>query len=286
MKVLFISKSNYPDYQSDIVMHGGRSVLGADFIDMNKAWYMYKTESEKLKTTYGRGFTLYGLLDDIEIDRTDILDKIKKKYFDLIIYGSVCYLPHLRDVLKHYNRDEVIFIDGLDGCQLYDCNRKKNPILGKGLYFKRELSCETKDVYPIGFGIPEHLIVDRIPVKTKHLSSVIPNYNQKYSFENQEDYYVEYRNSEFAITQKKGGWDCLRHYEILMNGCIPKFKDLEQCPNLTMNHFPKELVIEANNSDQSKYERYCSELLEYTRNNLTTKSVFNYVFNIFLNLKK
>jgi hypothetical protein len=30
--------------------------------------------------------------------------------------------------------------------------------------------------------------------------------------------------------QKKGGWDCLRHYEIIGNGCMPYFENIEKCP--------------------------------------------------------
>ena len=36
-----------------------------------------------------------------------------------------------------------------------------------------------------------------------------------------------YSNSIFAITNKKLGWDCLRHYEILMNGCVPLYLDIK-----------------------------------------------------------
>lgn len=40
-----------------------------------------------------------------------------------------------------------------------------------------------------------------------------------YIFENEEEYYNDYKKSLFAITRKKGGWDCMRHYEILACGC-------------------------------------------------------------------
>ena len=31
------------------------------------------------------------------------------------------------------------------------------------------------------------------------------------------NYNIMYQNSIFALTYKKAGWDCFRHYEILMN---------------------------------------------------------------------
>ena len=40
---------------------------------------------------------------------------------------------------------------------------------------------------------------------------------------NESDYYKDYQRSYFAITCKKGGWDCLRHYEILANAVSPTF---------------------------------------------------------------
>ena len=46
MKVLFVAKGDLPDYQADTIMHGGRSVLGSDFVDANFAWYMYKKERQ------------------------------------------------------------------------------------------------------------------------------------------------------------------------------------------------------------------------------------------------
>ena len=36
----------------------------------------------------------------------------------------------------------------------------------------------------------------------------------------------------------------MRHYEILMNGCIPLFLDIEKCPEITMKSFPKEKICQ------------------------------------------
>ena len=52
-----------------------------------------------------------------------------------------------------------------------------------------------------------------------------------------------YKKSIFALTYKKAGWDCLRHYEILMNGCIPLFLDIKNCPTNTLSTLPKEQLI-------------------------------------------
>lgn len=160
--------------------------------------------------------------------------------------------------------------------------------------------------YPIQFVVPEELIVSSIPKKTQSFSSIIPG--NRYSFSNQEDYYKEYQKSYFAITHRKNGWDCLRHYEILMNGCIPYFIDLDKCPKNTMFLLPKDLIIEANNMEgieieyvynekrkkyvftklninfekfnKEKYFELLNKILEYTRTYLTTTYMARYILNI------
>lgn len=96
----------------------------------------------------------------------------------------------------------------------------------------------------------------------------------------QEDAYVEqYRSSRFAYTSRKGGWDCLRHYEILAAGCIPVFRDLSECPANTMVSFPKELVLEAcakllpwDDSKIELYEMYVRRLLKHCRENCSVSA--------------
>ena len=79
----------------------------------------------------------------------------------------------------------------------------------------------------------------------------------------------------FALTTKKCGWDCMRHYEILANGCIPYFPDIENCPSNTMALLPKELLLKANylyksnsqiSSESDEYISLSNQLLEYTKN--------------------
>ncbi len=79
-------------------------------------------------------------------------------------------------------------------------------------------------INPISFSIPAEKIVQDVPVKTKMYATVIPGVASTYKFHTEELYYKDYQTSCFAITKKKAGWDCLRHYEILANGCIPLFE--------------------------------------------------------------
>jgi hypothetical protein len=84
------------------------------------------------------------------------------------------------------------------------------------------------------------------------------------------------------LTWKKGGWDCLRHYEILANGAIPIFEGFDDCPPDTMTSFPKALLKSATNEllpwynteeQQKKYEEYRIRLLDHFRQNCSCISV-------------
>jgi len=114
------------------------------------------------------------------------------------------------------------------------------------LQYKKFFIKDYMSIYPITFSIPSSKIIKHKPDKEKFLSSLIPGDFSTYIYNTEEDYYNEYRKSFFAITLKKAGWDCMRHYEIIANGCIPYFKDIEQCPPNTLYLFPKELILKGN----------------------------------------
>ena len=287
MKILFIANGDLPDYQSDMVFHGGRMSLGENFVDCNKLWYMYKEDKELYWNSrvpengkaYGRGFTMCGRLTEDNIDRNNISEKIKDHYFDKIIYGSCTRcLDHLELVREIYDKGDVILIDGEDDQEI------RTHMLPYGTYFKRELLTADMDkARALYFAIPEDSIVDMIPTKNKEYATIIPGDLSTYIYDNEQDYNNGYRESFFGITFKKGGWDCLRHYEIIANGCIPYFTDLSECPQHTMLSFPKKLILDCNSklrmgelsSDDAII--YTNLLLQYAKNNLTTKHLFNYI---------
>jgi hypothetical protein len=132
-------------------------------------------------------------------------------------------------------------------------------------------------IYPISFSIPASKIRTTVLEKTRHTASLIPGDLSTYTFTDEASYYEGYATSVFGKTWRKGGWDCMRHYEILANGCIPWFVDLDKCPERTITHFPKKLV--ANAMASSNPESHIPELLEYTRRYLTTKAMAQYVFD-------
>ena len=247
MKILFIhadpDKSEfYNDYLSDLLLHGLRKNYGDDVIDYPGSWYLYKDEINKKdydkSKLWGKGFTICNTLNNFRsFDRTDIEKKIKNKYFELVIFGSIRRSQKFLDIVKK-NNIKYILIDGEDDTFFY------KHFLNDSLYFKRELKDSTKNILPISFAVPNEKIVSEINPSPKNLlAPLIPGRLDTYVYDNEKNYYDMYFNSMFALTYKKGGWDCLRHYEILANGCIPLFLDLKKCPDNTLKTIPKEKLL-------------------------------------------
>ena len=244
MKILYIhsdDKNNqfYNDYMSDLLLHGLRDLYGKDVIDYPGCWHLYKDELKKRnydeKKFWGKGFTIKNILDEFNlIDRENIQQKIKNKYFDLVIYGSIRRSSvFLEDVIEYNNN--CIFVDGEDDTYI------ETKYSNLGLYFKRELLIKNTKIRPISFAIPKLKIIDEIDKEPKNLlAPLIPGKLNTYIYDSESSYYQMYKKSIFALTYKKAGWDCLRHYEIMMNGCIPLFLDIENCPIDSITTLPKQ----------------------------------------------
>lgn len=296
-RILYISPGDFPDYQSDCLLHGLKSLLGNNVLDAFPAWYLYEpTEQNRpqFKSLYGKGFTLYGLLKAREaVDRTDIVRKIRSNYFDLVIYGSIhrCQ-KYLFDVLDHYAPSRVCFVDGEDSTDLY------RMVVGRGRYFKRELlehwvpSAGALKLLPIGFGIPKEKIVSAIPRKHRVIAHIDPRDKRTYIYENEAHYYKGYQDSCFGITIKKAGWDCMRHYEILANGCLPIFLDLPQFPASVMTHYPKHQMLwayeyltqEKKSSEivpNDEYLKHLTAAMCTLRKQCTTEAIARYLLDQF-----
>jgi len=135
----------------------------------------------------------------------------------------------------------------------------------------------TDRVFSLSYGIPDECIVSEVPKKTRFLAPYIPGAQYQFDHTQQAEYYQMYRDSMFAMTQKKGGWDCLRHYEILANGCMPIFMGLEKCPKSTLVGFPKELVLGAMDIlgpwDEKGYEEYMGRVLAHVRSHVSCSAL-------------
>ena len=144
--------------------------------------------------------------------------------------------------------------------------------------------------FPINFSIPKSKIVKKIPEKDLDFAPLLPGVMSTYIYDEEADYYKDYQRSYFAVTCRKSGWDCMRHYEILANGCIPYFVDLDHCDKDTMFFLPRELILEAmhlpgvsylhidhQKFDREKYFEILNKLLEHTRQHLTTRKMARYI---------
>ena len=285
MKILFIhsegNNTHYNDYMSDLLLHGLRQLIGFEVIDYPGSWYMYSDEIlnrqyDKNKL-WGKGLTIKNTLNNYNsIDRTDIEKKIQNKYFDLVIYGSIRRSDlFLESVIKYNNK--FLFIDGED--DNYIDERYSN----SGLYFKRELVNNKSNLIPISFAVPKEKILKSINEKPINLlAPLIPGRLNTYIYDDEKTYYNMYANSIFGITNKKLGWDALRHYEILMNGCIPLFLNIEDCPKLTLTTLPKDKLLNIYNNFHRILQLY-SPFKIYKKKFLSIKKILSYIPNMFKN---
>lgn len=139
-------------------------------------------------------------------------------------------------------------------------------------------------IHPFSYGIPDELICDTVPPKTETWASIVPGNASTYTFGpgQESEYYKSYQMARFANTRKKGGWDALRHYEILANGSLPVFDGLELCPESSLTTFPKQILKEAlplllpwTSSDEQVllYDQTVTSLLQHTRTRLSCSSL-------------
>jgi len=233
-------------YLTDMLFHGLKKQFGDDVVDYERSWWMYSGDFGPGKFDPAiycpRGFTIYKTLgDDTSVDRSDIESKIKNQYYDLVIFGYTHYgiRPGSWDlVAKHYPKNKIAYIDGGDHWSVL------NTIAVNGsIYFKREITQPYSDIHPINFAIPAEKI-DTIELdKNELVAPMDPRNPSTYIYNDEHSYYKQYAESMFGVTMKKAGWDCVRHYEIMANNCVPLFLDIEQCPENIMTTLPKEALI-------------------------------------------
>jgi len=251
VKILFITTKNpkmQGDYLEISLLHGLRTILGSDCVDYPRKKVMYHDFSDTPRhTLHGRGFSL--LTNPIQdIEKRDIF----KQKFDCVIYGDghmYGETPYISQIDELANGNVWI----IDGHDLY--GKAPRMILHNGervigtqfhKCFKRELiELDNVNVFPTGFGIPEEQIQsinfdikNQVYQKTAPSASLFEHFNDigggftHHKFDSEKDYYKDLSSSWFGLTCKKGGWDCLRHYEIIAAGTLLLFKDYHLKPSL------------------------------------------------------
>ena len=160
-----------------------------------------------------------------------------------------------------------------------------------------------KRVLPISISIPEELIVAKVPEKTQDFGNRVNiGHGYQFSLDQEAQYYANYKRSSLSLTSRKGGWDCLRHLEILASGCIPYMPDIDDCPPLTMTHYPRALISKARFlykgqvkqttdgsleamrkpviEDQATYNDIAGRLLAHTQKCLSTSALARWTLDI------
>jgi hypothetical protein len=278
MDILRASGGFINDYQNDLVFYGLRELYGDDVVDSTQILTLYKEHEGKIPPQHiWGGMTAFWLIGENNIDRTNIEDKIKDKYYDYIIYGAIKRCKDYYDLVsKVYPDNKVILIDGNDESEL-------DPLYTKHLYFKRELVEKHPNLLPISFAFPTDKLAIPNKNKTQDYGTVIPGESETYIFKTEQDYYNDYQKSMYGVTMKKAGWDAMRHYEILGNYCMPYFVGLEDCPADTLSNMPKQLILDAKQLteefDEDIFFNILDEVFDHTKKHLTTKSLAEYLIS-------
>ena len=257
MKILFISAS-VPGHQGDYldvsILHGLRKILGEDCVDYPKLKILYHDFSDiKKESLHGRGFTIIThLLEDID---EKLRDSVPSSCFDAVIIGDKHVYEETisENDMKMYREISNNNIWYLDGHDLYGGSASSKHMIHDGEQvlatqftrcFKRELVNQTDDVYPTGFGIAKEMILPiNTGLKTQLIQKTAPSFAKfgstvdSYSFTDEKEYYNDMSISWFGLTCKKGGWDCMRHYEILAAGALVLFRDYDKKPELCSPQF-------------------------------------------------
>jgi hypothetical protein len=143
---------------------------------------------------------------------------------------------------------------------------------------------EAAGVWPISFSYPRPLSALSSSGSSSSSSSstmcpVFPGH--RYAFTNEADYISNYGSFSFALTHKKGGWDCFRHLEIIYAGAVPFMPDASLIPEFTMVHYPKTFLAEVaaglRHSRVVVMPQDSQELARYFNYNLTSAAMARYV---------
>lgn len=258
MRVIYIT-THGQDNLEDAVFHGLRSLFGQDCVEYPKKERMYSNFAPPPDLhVYGKLFTLWKTLEDIDIDRSLVYERIKRGDYDLLVFGSIHRsFSIFQEFYQYLDPKKTILLDGED----HMVPRRGTQ---KFIYFKRELSLKVwyylyykmiprfvyrglplpSNMRPTAFAIPKEKITNTVNLSNKiHLlpahivdeevrqSSLVKHRSgSDHLFTAEDEYYQNLQQSKFGITTKRGGWDCLRHYEIAANGAVVCFRDLDQKP--------------------------------------------------------
>lgn len=257
-QILFLADPS-PDYVGDGLFHGLRRLLGPAVVDFPKREPMY--EGTHLAKLYGRGFGLYGLLPDIDVDRRNVFGRSWDLVVTAVLWRDYGYWQQAWKVFGPRVRHAVV--DGSDWPWIYPYGpiwlRPDRWYLPRAhrraTYFKREWTrCSMLAtgrhirLEPLAISYPAEKMLSEVPEKSQDFQSHIVDlevgerlgrklaHERAYTFEHESEYLTDLRASRFGVTTKRAGWDALRHLEIAAAGAVPCFRRLEDKPPTCAPH--------------------------------------------------
>ena len=149
-RILFLT-TTHEDYLADSLLHGLRTLLGPDVVDFPKAEFLYDSYPVARRgDLYGHGFSLYGLLDDVPVDRDGALERALDGEFDLIVFADIWNtFGRFAELAPSLSGVRMAVLDGADNQQAYPyaVHWWRKPTWWmlprahtRAIYFKRELT--------------------------------------------------------------------------------------------------------------------------------------------------
>lgn len=255
MKILYVP-TPWPDYLCDLLAHGLSELAKKGEVELHIFPRYRRLYVGGPTPEYGRGFVAWNNIEptwlhakcaqemtfEEEIDfYTDMVARYELDYvvfhedFGRVVETERDLCWSMKEFqsfcIEKLPSDMIVFVDGRDHIDFID---------RRCVQFKREGTHGRS--FPISFSIPEKYVVEE-PKESwieRKYAKYVPG--MPYMFDDEESYLDGYRTSAFAHTRKKAGWDCLRHYEIMSQGCIPIFEDIGSMPRDICTNLPRSIL--------------------------------------------
>jgi len=233
-------------------------------------------ENKKVIDNLKSEFTVEkSLIDDIrEKESKQINDNIKKSVNELVNNYS-------ESINEEKDTDQEL---------IYCIKKKYGNLKIKSNILK--CSINKLQVWPISLGIPKEHVLTKVPIKTLDFFKYDINESFLNKYKNGDDFYKDLEKSRFIlISTNNFGKDDPIYYEALARGCIPIF--INELDKYTSPFIPKDVLkniqktkavnlgcVEINKDSYSKINELAKNLMDYTKDFLTTESIVDYVIRV------
>lgn len=306
-KNLHVKGRSQGDCHENVALIGLRQLLGNNCVDYPRKKILYhEWDNVDKDSLHGKGFSiLHEPIKDIPDDCRDLTNQT----FDVILYGT-SFNYGMTDIPELEAKCKVKFyIDGNDlighapnGKYL---NYNNNRVIGNQTSpaFKTQLLKLEPNLHTFGVAVPESRILDiDFSKKCKLFQKSYPREalfepkevnRSHYCFTEEDEYYADMAKSWFGLSCMRGGFDALRHYEIIAAGALLLYRDYHVkppfCPPISLptisyssldelHTIMNSLVID--NKPTKAYMDLLLEQREWLKNNATEKAIGKYVLQV------